>query len=215
MLFPWQGPTVVTNYGSGADLQTESLKSKAIESKRDILEADLALKKVSDITPQRLKKLGVQGAIFDLDDTLLPMNSDTFSRETIRTLKKLKRAGIEIGIVSNNPMDSRTKHAKAELAEEGLDIPFIKDGTKPVTDDFIAMAEQLHLPPDRIVMVGDSYISDIAGGNAAGMKTIHAEWYQTNGWHQLFGVIRDVCTSAVSFIRELFQLNKPSQFLVD
>jgi putative hydrolase of the HAD superfamily len=45
---------------------------------------------------------------------------------------------------------------------------------KPEPAFFAAALEALGLPPDRVVMVGDSYPNDIAGGRRAGLWTV---WY--------------------------------------
>jgi uncharacterized protein len=179
----------------------------------NVFQEDLALDDIKKLTPEQLKQMGVKGVIFDLDDTLMPIGTGEFPPDAIQTLKNLQQSGIKVGIISNNPSSDYTNNAKAKLAEQGLDIPFIKSATKPASDDFLAMADRLGLPPDQIAMVGDSRISDMIGGKLAGMKTVHAEWYNADGWRKARGVIGDIGSSIASFFRELFLPDKPAQFV--
>jgi uncharacterized protein len=182
-------------------------------SSLNIFNKDLELDNISDLTPQQLRQMGVKGVIFDLDDTLMPMGSGEFPPDAIETLKRLQQSGIKVGIISNNPSDEYTGNAKAKLAEQGLNIPFIKSATKPAPDDFLAMANHMGLPPEEIAMVGDSRISDMIGGNLAGMKTIHAKWYNADGWQKARGVLGDIGSSIMSGFRELFGSDKPPEFV--
>jgi len=49
---------------------------------------------------------------------------------------------------------------------------------KPAPDFFAAVSEALQLPPERMVMVGDRYESDVLGARNAGLLAI---WYRP-GW---------------------------------
>jgi len=54
---------------------------------------------------------------------------------------------------------------------------------KPSPSFFEAVSEQLQLPADRMVMVGDRYESDVLGARNAGL---HAIWYRS-GWRGAAG----------------------------
>lgn len=200
------------NTSMSADNAPASGRTASISS-LNIFNKDLELTDTSQLTPQQLRQMGVKGVIFDLDDTLMPIGSGEFPPDAIDMLKRLQQSGIKVGIISNNPSDDYTSNAKAKLAEQGLDIPFIKSATKPAPDDFLAMADRLGLPPEEIAMVGDSRISDMIGGNLAGMKTIHAKWYNTDGWQKARAVLGDIGSSMISGFREIFGSDKPPEFV--
>jgi HAD superfamily phosphatase (TIGR01668 family) len=174
---------------------------------------DATLDHISDLTPERLQQMGVKAVVFDMDDTLVPMGSGQVPPDAVQTLQRLQQAGIKVGVVSNNPSDSYTAKVQEQLAQQGIRIPFIKNATKPGTDELNAMMEHLGVSPSETAMVGDSRISDMMGGGMAGMKTIHANWYNAHGYHKAFAVIGDIGTSTWNSFKELFGSEKPPQIM--
>ena len=99
------------------------------------------------------------------------------ARETLRRLRPLR-----LGIVTNGGESSQT----AKIANSGLDaltdavaISGVLDMRKPEPAIFNEICDRLGVAPSRCVMVGDSPEHDIAGGRAAGMRTI---WVQRGPW---------------------------------
>jgi phosphoglycolate phosphatase len=88
------------------------------------------------------------------------------------TLKKLRRAGIKIGIITRN-CDDAVRKVFPEI-DQYCDIFISRNGTtkvKPHPDHLTAALRALGVPAEEAVMVGDHPL-DIQAGKRAGMKTI-------------------------------------------
>ena len=103
--------------------------------------------------------------------------------EVVPTLKKLKKKGLKLGVVSDAP---RVK-AWTRLAAVGLDGLFdfvltFEDVKvkKPHKIPFEKALEKLKLEPGQILFVGDNPKKDILGANKIGMKTVLAKYGQWN-----------------------------------
>lgn len=142
---------------------------------------DATLYRISELTPKRLRTLGdIKGVIFDLDDTLSRLFTGQLTEETIRSLHRLKIAGYQMGIVTNNIQPAYCERIRSRLAEAGLDMPFIEDARKPSAFGFETMRKHFNLRPSQMVVVGDGLISDIVGAKRLGYKAIRAHWHTKN-----------------------------------
>ena len=93
-------------------------------------------------------------------------------------LDALERSGVAWGIVTNKAMrftDPLTKllglAGRAGTIVSGDTTPFAKPHPAPL----LHAAEELSLPPEACIYVGDD-LRDIEAGRAAGMRTIAAAW---------------------------------------
>jgi len=96
----------------------------------------------------------------------------------ISTVQQVKAAGYKVGLVSNT-MFPGTLH-QADLARFGLldyldALLFSADvfKWKPNADPFLHILAELEADAETAVYIGDDPASDIAGGRAAGMRTIY------------------------------------------
>jgi putative hydrolase of the HAD superfamily len=96
-------------------------------------------------------------------------------------LAALRARGLRLGIVTNGVPDlQRTKLAGSGL-EEAFDAVVISgeiDCGKPDPGIFHHILGEMGVPPAEAVMVGDNPGRDVAGGRAAGLRTV---WVQRNG----------------------------------
>jgi putative hydrolase of the HAD superfamily len=93
-----------------------------------------------------------------------------------RVVLRQMRATWRIGILTNG-IPSLQRHKVAALGvEDQADALVYADeivaGGKPALEAFAAVCERLRVEPERSVMVGDDGGADIAGGRAAGLRTI-------------------------------------------
>lgn len=114
----------------------------------------------------RLKELGIKAIIFDLDNTLVPWNSNNLKPETINWFTKLQQAGFKTCIVSNN-----SKKRVAAMAKM-LAVPGLHNAAKPRRRAFRKALQILGVKAEQTAMVGDQVFTDVLGGNRLGLHTI-------------------------------------------
>ena len=98
--------------------------------------------------------------------------------DTIDTLKTLKAGGYRLGLYSNATDDKLIQRlVNRTLMRPLLSPTFCSAGwgwRKPKPEPFQLIAQRWALPPDQIVVVGDTLKADILGAHQAGMKGILA-----------------------------------------
>ena len=89
------------------------------------------------------------------------------------TMHKLKAAGLKIGILSDFPPEQKgTLWGLLPLCDTVIGSEST-GALKPSHVPFMRLAESLAVPCERILYVGNSETSDIAGAAAVGMKTAY------------------------------------------
>lgn len=99
-------------------------------------------------------------------------------RDAAPTLRKLKRAGLKLAIVSDSDGTTGIKRLRVQklpfrnlfhtVVVAGEDTPKVKPSEAP----FQLVARRLRIPPRSCAYVGDNPSTDIEGAKAAGMTTI-------------------------------------------
>ena len=122
--------------------------------------------------------LGLTAA--DLVEVYLAWEHPVLFEDTEATLRRLRPR--KLGIVTNGSERSQA----AKIANSGLDrwtdavaISGALDMRKPEPGIFEDICRRLEVAAARCVMVGDSPEHDVAGGRAAGMRTI---WVEGGPW---------------------------------
>jgi len=121
---------------------------------------------ILEIKPDMLKGLGIKGILFDLDNTIVPRDSDSFSPEVSEWLSKLRRRGFKLGIVSNN------SRKRVGAIAGPMAMPAVYRAVKPWGRPFRRAMEMLGTSPQETALIGDQIFTDIFGGNLAGLYTI-------------------------------------------
>ncbi|MCC3356642.1 YqeG family HAD IIIA-type phosphatase [Bacillus sp. REN16] len=124
------------------------------------------VKSVLEISPSKLKEIGIKGVITDLDNTLVEWDRPNATPELVEWFKDIKEQGIAVTIVSNN-QEKRVK----DFADP-LGIPFIFEARKPMIRAFNRAIREMNLQKDEVVVIGDQLLTDVLGGNRCGLHTI-------------------------------------------
>lgn len=119
-----------------------------------------------DIKLAELKQLGICGIALDLDNTIVPWNSQEICPEMIEWLNNLVLEEFKLCLISNN-----SKGRVSKVAER-CNIPFVAKALKPSRSGFRQAAYAMGLPPANVAVVGDQLFTDILGGNRLGMVTV-------------------------------------------
>lgn len=121
---------------------------------------------IFEINVEELKMQGIQGIIFDIDNTLVPYDVEEPTKEIIEFFKQLQEKGFKICLLSNN-----TKERVIRF-NEGLKIIAIHKANKPLVRNFKRAMQLLETDKSSTAIVGDQVFTDVYGGNRAGLTTI-------------------------------------------
>ena len=142
-----------------------------------ILQPDILLHRVTDITPQLLRELCVRGLVLDVDNTLAMDRAQAPLPGLEQWIGEMKAGGISLTILSNNSA------ARVSPFAGRLGLPFVSRAAKPLCFGYLRAARSLSLPRREVAIVGDQVFTDILGGNLAGLRSILVEPIRLeNGW---------------------------------
>ncbi len=128
-----------------------------------------AFRKASDITPQKLKELGIKGLILDLDNTLTTHDNPVPSDGILEWLDCMKKNNIRLMIVSNN------HPPRVKPFADMLGLDFVSEGRKPLTKGFREASQKMNLPKNQLAAVGDQIYTDVLGANLYGIKMLYVQ----------------------------------------
>ncbi len=121
---------------------------------------------VYEIDYKSLKKQGITGLIFDLDNTLAPFDIIKPTKEIEQFINNLISDGFRVCIVSNN------KGKRVEIFNAEMKLPYVSKAGKPKTKGIKNGIQQLGLKNEEVVMIGDQMFTDVWVGNRLGIYTI-------------------------------------------
>lgn len=100
---------------------------------------------------------------------------------TAPTLLKLREMGYKIGIITNGSHDVQSRKIELLGLEEYTDEIIISGDIgvhKPNAEPFLLMSQQLEIPPQELMYVGDNPVNDVSGSRNAGYIPV---WVKTTG----------------------------------
>ncbi len=131
-----------------------------------LLYPKLYVAKLFDIDLAELQKKGICAILLDLDNTIVPRDQDCCPGEIVQWIKKAKKHGFKLCIVSNN------SPARVQTLASSLAIPAVYRAVKPARRPFIQAMKLLGVAPDQTAFIGDQIFTDVLGGNRLGLYTI-------------------------------------------
>lgn len=123
-------------------------------------------KNIFDIDYKKLKKLKMTNLIFDIDNTILPVDNSDVDDKLKDLFKKLTKDGFNICIVSNNNLE------RVKTPGEILNVKYIANAKKPNKEAFDNAMGILKSNNLTTVMIGDQMLSDIRGAKENGLYAI-------------------------------------------
>lgn len=155
------------------------------------------------IDPEKLKEKGIQGVVFDKDNTLTePYNLQIHTRVKVSFERFKTTFGPEkLAIMSNSAGSSddlKNEYKEAESIESALGIGVIRHDTKkPGGIDAIREYFGEGIFPVDLACVGDRLLTDIAFGNRYGMLTFHTQALTNRGDNRMAAYFREWETKRV------------------
>jgi HAD superfamily phosphatase (TIGR01668 family) len=126
----------------------------------------LQLASVLELHADRLRALGLDGLLLDLDCTLKDHGAAEFRAEVVAWVVALRAEGILLCLVSNG------KDRRVRAFAAALGIPCVSRAFKPLPFGCRVALRKLGLDRTRAAMVGDQLFADVLAGRLAGMATI-------------------------------------------
>lgn len=129
------------------------------------------------VNARLLEYLGLRADDADLDDIHAAFERDVVYHaypETLSTLKDLKAAGYRTGVVSNfsHRLPRILKEAGLAAYLDTVTFSFEAGAEKPHPKIFRTAVARANVPPERVLMVGDSYEADYLGARNVGFHAV-------------------------------------------
>ena len=121
------------------------------------------LPSVFQLTGEKLKALGKDTLIFDIDNTLVPYWIKTPTDELKAYFNSLRESGIKIAVLSNS------KEIRSKTFCEEMEIPYYYRAKKPATEGMKKLLEKIGSKAESSVIVGDQIFTDVWCGNKCGV----------------------------------------------
>ena len=125
--------------------------------------------RVTDITPDMLKGMGVSALLLDVDNTLSTHHGTVLLEGLREWIKNMQQSGIELLVLSNS------KKRRVKPFAEGLGLRFVSLGLKPLPFGFIRALKMLKLKKREVALAGDQIFTDVLGARLLGIKVFLLE----------------------------------------
>jgi len=131
-----------------------------------MISPDYYLRSVNDIDLDALRLRGVDTLLIDLDNTLLPRDSDAVPDTARSWVRSLSASGFKVCLVSNN------WHERVSQVAEELGIDLVAKAVKPLPFAFLRALRKVGARRSSAAVVGDQMFTDVVGGKLLGMVTV-------------------------------------------
>lgn len=113
-----------------------------------------------------LLKKGISLLIFDLDNTIAPIDIKEPSKEAINLIYDLKEMGFNCVLMTN------TKKERVENFRNKLEIDTCASACKPLSKNYKKILKLYKKEPEEVACIGDQLLTDILGANRQGLTSI-------------------------------------------
>jgi len=131
-----------------------------------VLSPDYYYRSVLDIDLAALAADGIDSLLIDLDNTLLPRDSDVIPEEIKAWAANLSVVGFKACLVSNN------WHDRVVSVAEELGFDLVAKAVKPLPFAFFRAVNRLGTTSAKAAVIGDQIFTDVLGGKMAGITTV-------------------------------------------
>jgi HAD superfamily phosphatase (TIGR01668 family) len=127
---------------------------------------DQYVESIHHIDIDQLRARNIRAVITDLDNTLVEWDRPEATPEVEAWLARLREAGIQVTVVSNNKRDRVDRFCTP------LGVKFIWAAKKPTAQAFLRAVREMGVTIQETVVIGDQLFTDVLGGNRLGFHTI-------------------------------------------
>lgn len=127
---------------------------------------DLYIQSVYELPVEELKARGIEGLVFDIDNTIAPFDTPEPDEPLIGLFSFLAEQGFRLCILSNN------NKKRVKLFNEKLRVMAIYKAGKPGARKLKKAMKTLKLVPEKTAVIGDQVFTDVWCGHKAGVFTV-------------------------------------------
>lgn len=138
------------------------------------LRPDLYHTGVHAIDLDALQARGIDTLLMDLDNTLLPRDTNQVPQSLIDWAGTLRGHGFKACLVSNN------WHERVKAVADELGFDLVSKAIKPLPFAFLRALGKVGSARRSTAVIGDQIFTDILGGNVLGMYTVLVEPLSTS-----------------------------------
>lgn len=138
---------------------------KVINGYFDLVIPDMYQKDIYHVNYNLLKEEGIKTILFDIDNTLLEVNSIEVSDKLIKFINQLKE-NFDIILMSNN------SKKRVEPVAKKLNVKYLYKSGKPLKEAFDKALNLAWSSKLNTCLIGDQLLSDIYGCRSYGITSI-------------------------------------------
>lgn len=127
---------------------------------------DMYLKSIYDIDYKNLKSRGIKCILFDLDNTIAPVNVPVPDKDIKDLFSDLTLLGFKVIILSNS------SKSRVEPFKEKLNVDSSFYSMKPMKKKYKKIVNIYGFKDNEIACVGDQLLTDVLGANRMGFLSI-------------------------------------------
>ena len=127
---------------------------------------DISVGSIYDISPRRLRDMGVSLLLMDLDNTMSPYHIHKTTTELTTWVDSMKAEGIEPFILSNNRGERPARFAAQ------LDIGYVGRAKKPSEKVMLGVMAEKGVSPGNTAVIGDQIFTDTLCAKRGGVLAI-------------------------------------------
>lgn len=139
---------------------------------------------LESISVSYLQRRGIHGILLDLDNTIVSEDDYYLSPRAEDWILQGKCQGLKFFLLSNG----KRRH-RVEYWSERLQIPAISPARKPLPFAFRKALNHLQLLPTQVIVIGDSFHTDVFGAWLMGCSVIQVASlpHPPRWWEQILG----------------------------
>lgn len=137
---------------------------------------DACAKNIYEISPRLFTNRGIRFIILDIDNTVAPYTVDEPTERMIAWTQRLKDAGLELYILSNNRGDRPERFAAA------FELPYRKKAWKPFVKNARELMAERGYSPAETAFIGDQIYTDTACAKWCGAFAVLVHPIEFNRW---------------------------------
>ena len=137
-----------------------------------ILRPTYICKSAFDITPRRLKSLGIKALLLDVDNTLAIYHTDVPVDGVMQWIEQMRDSGIDLHILSNAKPKRLTRFAN------NVGLPYFYMSMKPLPFKTNRAIKALGRQKSEVAIVGDQLFTDIMCANLCDIRSFWVDIFQ-------------------------------------